>query len=87
MCSGLTKAKRNRQDAKHSPKNAKVGTHLVVYGIQPARDEVPMFMHNAMSFAARKELLDYGYKCGRAAAPGLLAILHGAVERGSSSAA
>jgi hypothetical protein len=29
-----------------------------------------MFLHNVMSFAARRELLDYGYACGRRAAGG-----------------
>lgn len=40
---------------------------LSVFAIQPARDEIPMFMQNVMSFAARKELLEYGYMCGRRA--------------------
>lgn len=40
---------------------------LHFFAIQPARDEVPMFMHNVMSFAARRELLEYGYLCGRRA--------------------
>ncbi len=40
---------------------------LHFFAIQPARDEIPMFMHNMMSFAARKELLEYGYACGRRA--------------------
>ncbi len=38
---------------------------LVIQTIQPAQDELPMFMHSVMSFAARKELLEYGYQCGR----------------------
>lgn len=47
-----------------------------VFGIQPGRDEIPMFMHNVMSFAARKELLEYGRTCGqRAMESGVLALL------------
>src|SRR5881396_3522917 len=45
---------------------------LVVQSIEPCPDEVPMFLHHAMSFDARRELLDYGYACGQrtaAAAP------------------
>lgn len=38
---------------------------LVIHTIQPGQDELPMFMHHMMSFAARRELLDYGYACGR----------------------
>jgi predicted acylesterase/phospholipase RssA len=41
---------------------------LVVHVIQPAQDELPMFMHNVMAFSARREILDYGYACGRRAA-------------------
>jgi len=45
---------------------------LVVQSIEPCPDELPMFLHHAMSFDARRELLDYGYACGQrttAAAP------------------
>jgi hypothetical protein len=45
---------------------------LVVRSIAPCPDELPMFLHHAMSFDARRELLDYGYACGQrtaAAAP------------------
>ncbi len=38
---------------------------LVIDTIQPGQDELPMFMHHMMSFAARRELLDYGYASGR----------------------
>jgi hypothetical protein len=41
---------------------------LTVHAIQPARDELPMFMHSVMSFAARRELLAYGHQCGLRAA-------------------
>jgi len=40
---------------------------LVLHAIQPARDEIPMFMHNVLSFTARKELLEYGRACGQRA--------------------
>lgn len=40
---------------------------LLIHSIQPAQDDLAMFMHNMMSFAARRELLDYGYACGRRA--------------------
>lgn len=33
--------------------------------IEPGRDEIPMFMHNAVSFSAGKEVLAYGYESGR----------------------
>jgi NTE family protein len=42
---------------------------LVVQSIEPCPDELPMFLHHAMSFDARRELLDYGYVCGRRTAP------------------
>ncbi len=48
---------------------------LVIHSIQPSRDELPMFMHNVMSFAARRELMAYGYECGRRAVAGELAAL------------
>ncbi len=38
-----------------------------IEAIQPAREEIPMFMHNSMSFAARRELLEYGFACGQRA--------------------
>jgi predicted acylesterase/phospholipase RssA len=61
---------------------------LVVRTIHPARDEMPMFMHNVMSFAARKELLAYGYACGqRALAAGTLALLSGAAPSDAPTAA
>jgi predicted acylesterase/phospholipase RssA len=41
---------------------------LAIHSIQPGRDELPMFMHNMMSFDARRELLEYGYQCGERAA-------------------
>jgi hypothetical protein len=44
---------------------------LVVYRIEPGRQELPMFMQHMMSFGTRRELLEYGLRCGR-----------GAVERG-----
>jgi NTE family protein len=37
---------------------------LTVHVIQPGRDELPMFIHSVMSFAARRELLEYGHQCG-----------------------
>ncbi|HWP67022.1 MAG TPA: patatin-like phospholipase family protein [Candidatus Limnocylindria bacterium] len=40
---------------------------LVIHAVEPRADELPMFEHNPMSFAARRELLDYGYACGRRA--------------------
>jgi bacterioferritin-associated ferredoxin len=40
---------------------------LEVVDDQPAQDALPMFMHNVMSFAARRELLAYGHQCGRRA--------------------
>jgi predicted acylesterase/phospholipase RssA len=43
-------------------------TDLVVHSIEPCREELPMFMNNVMSFAARRELLEYGLVCGRRAA-------------------
>src|SRR5438132_1114281 len=42
---------------------------LVVQNIEPFPDELPMFLHHAMSFDARRELLDYGYACGQRTAP------------------
>ncbi len=39
---------------------------LVIETIQPGQHELPMFMHSMMSFAARRELLEYGYACGAA---------------------
>lgn len=42
---------------------------LVVQSIAPCPDELPMFLHHAMSFDARRELLDYGYACGQRTAP------------------
>jgi len=33
--------------------------------VEPSRNEIPMFMHNMMSFSAAKELLGYGLKTGR----------------------
>src|SRR6266852_2684757 len=42
---------------------------LVVQSIEPCPDELPMFLHHAMSFDARRELLDYGYACGQRTAP------------------
>jgi hypothetical protein len=42
---------------------------LVVQSITPCPDELPMFLHHAMSFDARRELLDYGYACGQHTAP------------------
>ncbi len=42
---------------------------LVVQSIEPRPDELPMFLHQAMSFDARRELLDYGYACGQRTAP------------------
>jgi len=42
---------------------------LVVQSIEPCPDELPMFLHHAMSFDARRELLDYGYTCGQRTAP------------------
>lgn len=44
---------------------------LAVHIIEPASDEMPMFEHNPMSFAARREILDYGYACGRRASSAL----------------
>lgn len=41
---------------------------LTVHSIEPRPDELPMFLHNVMSFSARRELLEYGYACGRRAA-------------------
>lgn len=46
---------------------------LAIHSIQPGHDELPMFMHNMMSFDARRELLVYGYQCGERAAAGELA--------------
>jgi predicted acylesterase/phospholipase RssA len=40
---------------------------LVIESIQPAQDELPMFMHGVMSFDARRELLAYAHQCGRRA--------------------
>jgi NTE family protein len=40
---------------------------LVIQSVQPAQDELPMFMHSVMSFTARRELLEYGYQCGQRA--------------------
>ena len=45
--------------------------------IQPAREEIPMFMHNVMSFAARRELLEYGVACGLRALESGLPVLSG----------
>jgi predicted acylesterase/phospholipase RssA len=42
---------------------------LVVQSIAPCPDELPMFLHHAMSFGARRELLEYGYACGQRTAP------------------
>jgi hypothetical protein len=42
---------------------------LVVQSIEPFADELPMFLHHAMSFDARRELLEYGYACGQRTAP------------------
>jgi predicted acylesterase/phospholipase RssA len=42
---------------------------LVIHTVQPAQDELPMFMHSVMSFAARRELLEYGYQCGQRGRP------------------
>jgi NTE family protein len=44
---------------------------LVVQSIEPLPDELPMFLHHAMSFDARRELLDYGYACGQRTTPAL----------------
>jgi predicted acylesterase/phospholipase RssA len=33
--------------------------------LEPSRDELPMFMHNIMSFSANLEYLEYGRECGR----------------------
>ena len=44
---------------------------LVVQSIEPFPDELPMFLHHAMSFDARRELLDYGYTCGQRTTPAL----------------
>ena len=46
--------------------------YFMALRIKGASDELPMFLHHAMSFDARRELLDYGYACGQrtaAAAP------------------
>ena len=59
---------------------------MVIQTIQPAQDELPMFMHSVMSFAARRELLEYGYQCGRRAAETDLArsfIARSSSNRGS----
>jgi hypothetical protein len=37
---------------------------MVVQSIEPCPAEIPMFLHHAMSFDARRELLDYGYASG-----------------------
>jgi predicted acylesterase/phospholipase RssA len=37
---------------------------LRIATIQPDRHEMPMFMHNVMSFSANLELLEYGRQCG-----------------------
>lgn len=56
----------------------------IVHAIEPRADELPMFEHHTMSFAARRELLDYGYTCGRRAAPTLLAAL-GSLRSGAGA--
>ena len=57
---------------------------LVVHNIEPRPDELPMFEHNVMSFAARRELLEYGYACGRRAADS--SLLESFRDAGASSA-
>jgi NTE family protein len=42
---------------------------IVVQSIEPLPDELPMFLHHAMSFDARRELLDYGYASGHRTTP------------------
>jgi NTE family protein len=37
---------------------------MVVQSIEPCPAEIPMFLHHAMSFDARRELLDYGHASG-----------------------
>jgi predicted acylesterase/phospholipase RssA len=40
---------------------------VVLHSIEPCREELPMFMNHVLSFAGRRELLEYGLLCGRRA--------------------